>query len=41
MNGDYASSFAFDSFGSTAVGAGNAGYVFNSIGPDGGVPAAR
>ena len=34
MNGNYASSFAFDAFGSTAIGAGNAGYVFNSIDPD-------
>ena len=28
------SSFAFDAFGSTAIGAGNAGYVFNSIDPE-------
>ena len=34
MNGDYSSSFAFDAYGSTVIGAGNAGYVFNSIDPD-------
>jgi hypothetical protein len=34
MNGsNWISSHAFDSFGSTAIGVGNAGYVFNSITP--------
>ena len=33
MNGTYYESYAFDAVGSTALGAGNAGYVFNSIDP--------
>ena len=33
LNGTYYESRAFDALGSTALGAGNAGYVFNSIKP--------